>query len=206
MKKLLCLSVVAAVLAPSLAGAVLFTNMSGTGGMDVFTASFTNATSNTIIRQRTRFSGASERGILTIIPGQLRTLFFEDHMTFTGANNDAELIVQGNVLLLTRNLVRGPAMFSMNSPAAIPSSGKVTRLEITGAARVEAAKNAIGTEGALLMTLQPSSVVFNVYSSGSFVRTEKTGNAAVSVPILSKTFSNLSSTTLPSGFTSKTSI
>lgn len=206
MKKLLCLAILAAILAPSLASAVLFTNMSGTGRMDVSVVSFSNATSSVLIRQATRFRRSSERGILTNIPGQSRTLSFEDHMTFTGADNDAELVVQGNALLLTKNIVRGSAMFSMNTPAAIPSSGKVTRLEITGAARVSAAKNATNREGAMILSLLPSSAVFNVYSSGSFVRTEKSGNAVLTVPILSKTFTNLSSATLPDGFKNASSL
>ena len=200
MKKLFLFSILAAVLLPATAGAVVFTNMSGRSNMDVVTDSFSN--SNTLISQTSHFKNGADMGILADIPGQNSTAFFEDHLIFSGSGNDAELIVQGNLLVLSRNMSKGPAAFSLNSPANVPATGKITRLEIRGAANVNAASS-VGNKGTMVMFFQPSSVAFNVYSSGNLVSTQKFGNSTVKIPAMVKRFTNMSSAILPPGFANR---
>lgn len=196
MKKVLLLVIAAAFLAPAAAGAVTFNNISGTASMTVNLTSFNSLDER--ITEAISFVNGSNRGIITGIAGDPNAFFIEDHFTFTGEGNDAELIVRGNLLAVSNNRISGPASFTLFSPATVSLTGKTTITEIEGAAKVNVVAN--NGRAGLRMSLQPSSVVFNTYSSGAFTRTERLGDAAIRIPATAKTFTNVSAVTLPPGF------
>ena len=134
--------------------------------------------------------------------------YFQDNIKFTGAN-PATMVVTGNVVRVGRKVLdvapfkkragiihRGPASFTMFVPySTIPATGKFNRTEITGAVKVTKIRGR-NNRGVVLMSLQPSSVVYNSYSATVLLQTQLRGGDLRVNPTVTA-FKDMSALSLP---------
>ncbi len=211
MKRFLAVLALFAVLIPASAFAasseMYFTNMTGASVKANLFMRWDTLSSGNLIQstENMKFTGASGGFMHTVQAG---VRYFQDNIKFTGTNA-ATMVVTGNVVRVGRRVLdvapfkkragiihRGPASFTMFVPySSIPATGKFNRLKITGAVKVTKIRGR-NNKGVVLMSLQPSSVVYNTYTTGSVLTTQIRGGD-VKVNPTGTAFKDMSGLSLP---------